>query len=151
MNTVTKLFTEANAARLELVVTKLVKAYNSHRQTILTNYKVSEQEVEIIAYLHEHEQQKMKEVGEHFKIKLSTLTSTIDKLEKNRLVKRRNSKHDRRVIFIRPTAKGQTLLTDLLEASREMAEDGLSGLSSAEYESLIKSLENMVEFLSRVD
>lgn len=127
----------------------MVLALNHRRKSILDHYNVNEMEVEIIHFLNEHEMKKMKEVGEHFNIKLSTLTSTIDKLEKNRLVKRKNSKDDRRVIYIRPTSRGQNLLVDLDESMKSISEFTADGLKEAEFEGLNKGLENMLKFLKQ--
>ena len=149
MNTVSKLFTEPSALRLESALNELVLALNHRRLSILNSYHVGELEVEIIRFLHEHEQKKMKEVGEHFNIKLSTLTSTIDKLEKNKLVKRKNSKEDRRVIYIRPTAKGQNLLTDLVDATRDLAEKMVADLNAADFDSMIRGLDQVLDLLRK--
>ncbi len=147
MSTVNKLFPEPNALRLETIVTDLIFALNHRRLSILNRYKVSEMEVEIIRYLDLHEMQKMKEVGEYFNIKLSTLTSTIDKLEKNRLVKRKNSKEDRRVIYIRPTPKGQNLLNELNAYTREMAEAVTAESKPHDFTALVSGIEKMNSLL----
>ena len=144
MSTANKLFTEPNALRLETIVNDLMIALLHRKVSILNRYNVTELEVKIIRYLDEHEMKKMKEVGEFFNIKLSTLTSTIDKLEKNKLVKRKNSKEDRRVIYIRPTAKGQALLQDVDNYTRDMAEQVTSEAKPHDFTALIGGLEKML-------
>jgi MarR family transcriptional regulator, organic hydroperoxide resistance regulator len=144
MSTVSKLFPEPSALQFEHVLSDLVLAINHKRQSILSHYGVGEMEVQIIRYLNHEEQKKMKEVGEHFQIKLSTLTSTIDKLEKGKLVKRRNSKDDRRVIFIKPTAKGQKLLADLDDVVRSIADQMVRDTNAAEFESMLKGMERVL-------
>lgn len=146
MSTATKTSPESNSTRLEEVLNDIVLAFNQRRQSILRQFNVNEMEVEIISYLDENEMKKMKEVGEHFNIKLSTLTSTIDKLEKNKLVKRKNSKEDRRVIFIRPTKTGQKLLESLTDSTRELANRLSVSLSDADCQTLIGNLGRIVEF-----
>ncbi|MEO0472795.1 MAG: MarR family transcriptional regulator, partial [Bacteroidota bacterium] len=103
-----------------------------------------EMDVDIIRYLLENDQKKMKEVGEYFNIKLSTLTSTIDKLEKNKLVKRKNSKNDRRVIYIKPTAKGQNLVDDLSGSMRNLSEEMIRETKAPEFDSIIKGLDRIL-------
>lgn len=148
MNTVSKLFVEPNAYRLESTLQSLVNSYNQRRQSILDHYDVSEQDVEIIRYLDEEDQKKMKEVGEFFRIKLSTLTSTVDKLEKSKLVKRKNSKEDRRVIYIHPTAKGKNLLSELDEPGKTTAANLISSFNANEVDAILKAMENMIGDLS---
>ena len=144
MSTVSKLFIEPSAFHFEHVLSDVVLAINHKRQSILNQYGVGEMEVQIIRYLNDEDQKKMKEVGEHFQIKLSTLTSTIDKLEKGKLVKRKNSKDDRRVIFIKPTAKGQKLLADLDDVIRSIAESMVRDTNAAEFEAVMKGMERVL-------
>ncbi len=145
MSTVSKLFPEPNAIALENTLNELVLAFNQKRQSLLDHYQVTEMEVDIIAYLQEHEQKKMKEVGEHFNIKLSTLTSTIDKLEKLKLVKRKNSKDDRRVIYIKPTTKGQNLLGDVNSPARSIADSMVREMNKSDFDVVQKSINRMLE------
>lgn len=147
MSIASKLFPDPNALHLENVLNDLVLAFNHQRLSILNSYQVTEMEVDIIQYLSNHEQKKMKEVGEYFNIKLSTLTSTIDKLEKNKLVKRKNSKDDRRVIYIKPTGKGQNLLNDLSQSMTELSEIMSRSLKQHEFDSLLKGLDRILEYL----
>jgi len=149
MNTVSKLFSEPSAIRLERTLKELVLAFNNQRLDILDRYKVGELEVDIIRFLEDHEQKKMKEVGDYFKIKLSTLTSTIDKLEKNKLVKRKSSKEDRRVIYIRPTPKGQNLLNDLLNSTHEVADKVIRDIKGPEYDAAVKVLDRTLDLLKK--
>lgn len=147
MNTVSKLFTEPNAIRLETILNELVIAFNFRRASILNRYNINEMDVEIIRYLTAEDQKKMKEVGEYFNIKLSTLTSTIDKLEKNKLVKRKNSREDRRVIFIKPTARGANLLNELDDTMRSLSETMIRDTSAPEFESMINGLDKILAFI----
>ncbi|GAB4420618.1 MAG: hypothetical protein OHK0039_34440 [Bacteroidia bacterium] len=147
MNAVSKLFSEPNVLHLEELLSDVVNAFNRRRMLVLDQYGVTESDVEIIRYLNEQDQKKMKEVGEVFAIKLSTLTSTVDKLEKLKLVKRRNSKEDRRVIFIKPTTRGQNLLSDLQEITRVVADALVSGSNAQDYDTLKKSLERILSMM----
>ena len=52
---------------------------------------------------------KMKDIGEAFNIKLSTLTSIVDKIERQKFVRRINSKEDRRAVYLDLTPKGKRL------------------------------------------
>ncbi len=147
MNTVSKPFTEPHATRLEFILNELVQAFNFRRQSTLSRFKVNELDVEIIRYLTTEDQKKMKEVGEYFNIKLSTLTSTIDKLEKNKLVKRKNSREDRRVIYIKPTARGANLLNELEDTTRSLSESMIRDTSAPEFESMINGLDRILAYV----
>ena len=143
MTTVSQVFPNPSAVRFEQLLGAVVTGINARRQAILEQYNVSELDIRIITFLHENDEKKMKEVGEFFSIKLSTLTSTIDKLEKNKLVRRKNSKEDRRVIFIQPTNKGQKLLVDLNNVTHALTETLVRETDEAEYATITKALETM--------
>jgi MarR family 2-MHQ and catechol resistance regulon transcriptional repressor len=141
MNTVAKIVSEPSALRLETVLNELIVAFNLRRQAVLQEYNVQESDVEIIRYLSREENKKMKEVGEFFHIKLSTLTSTIDKLEKNKLVKRKSSRDDRRVIYIQVSSRGQSLLQELAEPAQTAAQGCVSQFSAPECDAVARALE----------
>ena len=134
--------------QLEGTLINLVLAFNSQRQSILNKYDVGEAEVSIIDYLSTPEMRKMKEIGEHFQIKLSTLTSTIDKLEKSKLVRRKNSKEDRRVIYIRPTSKGEKMLEELSNYTRELSEKIAHGMDGQSFQAMVHGLNSILPFLN---
>jgi DNA-binding MarR family transcriptional regulator len=148
MNIVTERTIENNAAHLEQLLNELVLAFNNSRLSVLNRYNVSELDVEIIKFLVANENKKMKEVGDNFNIKLSTLTSTIDKLEKGKLVKRKNSKEDRRVIYIQPTAKGERLLADLDDLTRNLAQSMVDQTETSELDPMINGLGQILNFMN---
>lgn len=51
----------------------------------------------------------MKDVSSKFEIKLSTLTSVIDKFERSNLLIRKQTEHDRRVVLLHASKKGKKL------------------------------------------
>ena len=93
--------------RLELSHIALRDVFRKHQRFIKDHFKISEQEMEILQFVALNGPRKMKEIGEAFNIKLSTLTSIIDKIEAQKLVKRVNSRTDRRAVYLDLTAKGK--------------------------------------------
>ncbi|MFN0200774.1 MAG: MarR family winged helix-turn-helix transcriptional regulator [Bacteroidia bacterium] len=110
-----------NSSNLDSLLLQFINKMNARRSSLLEGYGVTESDIAIIRYLNANEVQKMKELGEQFDLKFSTLTSTIDRLERNRLVKRRNSKDDRRVVFVQISQRGQQLLVDVEELYQKLA------------------------------
>lgn len=95
--------------RLESSLIELRDVFRKHQRYIKDNFKISEQEMEILQYVALNGRKKMKEIGESFNIKLSTLTSIIDKIERQKFVKRVNSRTDRRAVYLELTPKGKKL------------------------------------------
>ncbi len=87
---------------------------------IRNKYRISSLEMELIQYVMRNGPQKMKAVAEFFHIKLSTLTSIIDKAEKQRILKRVNSKNDRRVVFLDITKKGKKVFEEYKKYLHDM-------------------------------
>ena len=120
----------SSAERLEQGLYDLNDVYRKHAEYVKAKYKISAQEMEIIQYVILDGKKKMKEIGDYFNIKLSTLTSIIDKIERQKLVKRSNSKEDRRVVYLESTKKGQRLYNDYsryIALVSEMVERSLKG------------------------
>jgi DNA-binding MarR family transcriptional regulator len=112
---------QSDITRLENILIELNYAFRKHRDLIKDKYKISALEMELIKYVILNGPQKMKAISEAFHIKLSTLTSIIDKAEGNRIVRRVNSKKDRRVVFLETTKKGRSVFEEYSQFLRETA------------------------------
>lgn len=87
-------------------------AFRQHQNNIRRKYGISATGMEIIYFVNQLGPQRMKAIGERYFIKFSTLTSLIDKIEDLGLVKRVNSKEDRRSILVQITRKGKKMLAE---------------------------------------
>jgi MarR family 2-MHQ and catechol resistance regulon transcriptional repressor len=109
-------------SNLEKQLLLMRDAFRQHQNEIRKKYKISANEMEIILYINDFGPQRMKSVGEQFKIKFSTLTSLVDKIEGLNLVKRVNSKEDRRSILVTLTKKGKRMLDEYNSQIKSLAE-----------------------------
>lgn len=100
---------DAQLKRLENSLIALRDVFRKHQRFIKENFKISELEMEILQFVALNGRRKMKDIGEAFNIKLSTLTSIVDKIERQKFVKRINSKTDRRAVYLDLTPKGKRL------------------------------------------
>ena len=80
----------------------------------------------------------IKDLRKHLSIPGSTLTSTIDSLERKKLIKRQRNKEDRRQWFLLPTAKGERIYQQIIKAEDEAISPALQGLSESEKTVFIK-------------
>ena len=110
-----------DAKHLEEVLIDINLVFRKHRDLIKEKYKISALEMELIQFVVTHGKQRMKDVAQYFNIKLSTLTSTIDKAEKARILKRINSTEDRRVVYLDTTKKGRDLFEQYDQELRGIA------------------------------
>ena len=88
----------------------------------------------------------MSEVAAELKITTSTLTVSVNKLEKKGYVERLRLSDDRRVVHVRLTKRGQIICMGHLEFHKRMVLETIKGLSNFETETLIQSLEQLRGF-----
>ncbi len=129
--------------RLEKSLRTLSDVYRKHQEYIKAKYKISALEMEIIQLVVLDGRKKMKEIGQYFNVKLSTLTSIIDKIERQKLVKRVNSSTDRRVVYLEVTKKGQRLYENYGLYLSSIAQRMRNSIDEGEFNALVNGLETM--------
>jgi DNA-binding MarR family transcriptional regulator len=129
--------------RLEQSLFQLSEVINRHQEMVQKRFKVSAVEIDILKLLDTEGDKKMKDIGERVKVKLSNLTNIIDRLESQRLVKRINSKTDRRSIFVHISTKGKKLLTDHANFLRELSTRMHSLMKEEQFGILVDGLEKI--------
>ncbi|RMG28538.1 MAG: MarR family transcriptional regulator [Bacteroidetes bacterium] len=133
--------------RLERSFYDLNDVYRKHREYIKTKYRINALEMEIIQLIVLDGKKKMKEIGDYFNIKLSTLTSIIDKIERQKLVKRVNGKHDRRVVYLEVSKKGEKLYADYSRYLHVVSQLMRRSLASEQFDAFVTGLEKMSEIV----
>ncbi|MEO0899296.1 MAG: MarR family transcriptional regulator [Bacteroidota bacterium] len=129
--------------RLEQSLFQLTDVIQKHQEIVQKRFKVSAVEIDILRLLDLEGEKKMKDIGERVRVKLSNLTNIIDRLETQKLVKRVNSKTDRRSIFVHISTKGKKLLNDYSEFLRELSTRMRSAIQEDEFSILVNGLEKI--------
>jgi MarR family transcriptional regulator, 2-MHQ and catechol-resistance regulon repressor len=129
--------------RLEQSLFQLTDVIQKHQEIVQQRFKVSPIEIEILKLLDTEGDRKMKDIGERVRVKLSNLTNIIDRLEENKLVKRVNSKTDRRSIFVHISTKGKKLLNDYSEFLRELSTRMRQAMAEEQFGILVDGLEKI--------
>ncbi|AKV03641.1 Transcriptional regulator, MarR family [Labilithrix luteola] len=80
----------------------------------------------------------LSELSDKIRAQNSTVTGIIDRMEREDLVKRERSKEDRRVVFIRLTAKGRELAREIPVEPMEIFRSALESLSAQEMRDLMR-------------
>ncbi|MFK7971718.1 MAG: MarR family winged helix-turn-helix transcriptional regulator [Bacteroidia bacterium] len=115
------------------------------QEIVLRRFNVSAVEVDILQLLDIDGEKKMKDIGENVHVKLSNLTNIVDRMETQKLVKRVNSKEDRRSIFVHITNKGRDLLNKYNDYLREVSSRMKSAVQDEEFKALISGLEKIAQ------
>ncbi len=82
----------------------------------------------------------LSELSERIRAQNSTVTGIIDRMERENLVTRERSKEDRRVVYIRLTAKGRRLAEEIPVEPMEIFRGALESLTASEVRDLVKIL-----------
>ena len=80
----------------------------------------------------------LSELSERIRAQNSTVTGIIDRMEREGLVTRERSKEDRRVVYIKLTAKGRELARDIPVEPMEIFRSALETLSAQEMRELMR-------------
>ena len=80
----------------------------------------------------------------------SAVTPLVDRLVQQRLVRRQADAADRRVIWVRPTARAAALRDRVLETNRSALAEIVAGIPAADRKQVQVSLQRMLEAAERV-
>jgi len=86
----------------------------------------------------------LSELSEKIRAQNSTVTGIIDRMEREGLVTRERSKEDRRVVYIKLTAKGRDLAQDIPVEPMEIFRGALESLTAQEVKDLVRILLKVV-------
>lgn len=103
----------------------------------------------ILYVLWEHEKLSLSDVGKYTSLAKTTLTSMIDRMEENGLVRRIPDKEDRRQIFVSITEKAKQYRQKYDTISAEMNAIFYEGFTAKEIEHLEKMLERIISNLEK--
>jgi MarR family 2-MHQ and catechol resistance regulon transcriptional repressor len=130
-------------SRLEQSLFQLSDVIRKHQIIVQQRFNVTAVEVDILKLLEAEGDKKMKDIGESVHVKLSNLTNIVDRLEEQKLVKRVNSKEDRRSIFVHVTSKGKKLLDDYASFLRELTTRMQESVQAEQFKVLLEGLEKI--------
>jgi DNA-binding MarR family transcriptional regulator len=90
----------------------------------------------------------MKDISQRTGLALSTLTNIIDKMEKKKLVKRRHSRRDRRMVKIELAASGRRIKARFNELIKSISSSFLEMLSEEDKRNFSTALEKVTQVMS---
>jgi DNA-binding MarR family transcriptional regulator len=97
-----------------------------------------------IKVINDHAPIKVSDLANRLYLHPTTIVGIIDRLEKQKFVKRRRSKDDRRVVWVELTAKGNGLVKSAPEVAQGLLVAGLEELSSDNITDIDRSMRSLV-------
>jgi DNA-binding MarR family transcriptional regulator len=92
----------------------------------------------------------LSELSEKIRAQNSTVTGIIDRMEREGLVTRERSKEDRRVVYIKLTAKGRDLARDIPVEPMEVFKGALESLSAQEMRDLMRIMTKVAKRVKQI-
>jgi len=130
---------------LSITTTKINHLISLHLKKSHTNITLSH--LNVLLFLETHENTQMKDIGEKLGIKPSSATNLVDKLIRACLIERYTNPDDRRVVRVRLTEKGISVLKDINEAIYTLWGKILTKLNENEYKEMLMFAKKMDKIL----
>jgi DNA-binding MarR family transcriptional regulator len=127
---------DRRAADLQGVVQDILKQFQSVNATIANgpHVELHLQELRVVELLGIEGPHMMREIAEHLKVAVNSVTSIADNLEQKGLACRQRSEEDRRVIRIELTEAGQLMYQSLADMNLRLLRSMLGALTEDEQE-----------------
>lgn len=111
------------------------------------NYNLTSRHILIAKYLHENQHKDIfqKDIEEKFCIRRSTVTSVLNLMEKNGMIKRERVDCDARLKKIVLTEKAKNIYTKIVSEIMDMEDMILKGIDEEELKAFYKTLEKIAK------
>lgn len=132
---------------------RIFKAYNQISKSInpaqIIKMELTSSQIKVLISFAEQECFTMTELSKAHSVSVSTMTSMVDRLLLNKLLKRDRDTVDRRVVRVLLTDKGQKVVRHLMEVRRQALQEFLRELNDTEIEQFLDSIEIVARVLSQ--
>ena len=136
-----------------MTIDRIVKAYNLVSQglnpSFLTKMSLTTAQMKVLFLFEDSNKFTMGELSSLYSVSVSTMTSMVDRLFQNGMLKREQDKNDRRIVLVSLTAKGRKVLTKLVDSRREVLGGFLYTLDKDEVERFSRAMNDAAYFLGR--
>jgi MarR family 2-MHQ and catechol resistance regulon transcriptional repressor len=130
---------DRRAVDLQEVVQDILKQFQCVHAAAANgpHVELNMQELRLVEFLGNEGPRMMRELAEHLTVAVNSVTSIVDNLERKRLVRRRRSEEDRRVIRVQLTHPGRETYQSLVEVNLRLFRSMLGALTEDEQESFL--------------
>ena len=122
-----------------------------HGERALNSDLTPSQIKSLFAFEKDDQEYPIGELGRNARVKSSTMTDMIDRLEKDGIAERVRDDGDRRVVKVRLTDKGKKIKRQFSVKMRQGIEDAFAHLSDSEKKILIDHLKGAYQILKRIE
>lgn len=130
---------EQNAAELRGLVADFLQRFREVDAAAANgpHADLSSQELRVVVHLGDVGRTRMKELAEHMLLAVNSVTSLVDKMEAQGLVRRERSTEDRRVVFVELTPTGRAAYVAAVDEKLSLLRLMLGALNADEQETFM--------------
>ena len=103
------------------------------------------QEIQVVSFIDRRREVKMRDISDYLMLGLSNLTAITDKLIAKKMIVRRRSEEDRRVVWVSLTDAGQTVARENHKQKLHLAKKMLATLDSGKQAQLISLMKSITQ------
>ena len=130
---------------MPLMVREFAKREDNH----LTRGKISCPQMVTLDYVSHHERVKMTDIARILSIRTSSASVLVDRLVRQRMLRREHDRNDRRVVWARATARGRKVVSQIVQQKRRSIKAIFGPLTAKERSSYLAVLLKVKARLSR--
>lgn len=112
---------------------------------MLEDYEITPPQFQALLYLVKEENLTIGELSKKMYLACSTITDLVDRMEKNKMVKRVRDQKDRRVVRVSVLSKGHKIIEKVLNARREYLRDILGDLDDEQKAFILEGISVIYE------
>lgn len=131
---------EELSLKLFVVLSRAYRSISDYVTDDMKRYGLNPSEFMVLELLYHKGEQPIQHIGKKVLLASGSMTYVIDKLESKRLLERKSSQQDRRVIFASLTAAGRALMDEIFPQHRAAIEAIFAGLTAEQKNSMIDLL-----------
>ncbi|MGL4741989.1 MAG: MarR family winged helix-turn-helix transcriptional regulator [Sarcina sp.] len=131
---------------------KAKKLYKSYVEKELKEFRLSQIEIEIIAYLNRYSKNNTaKEIVEYLSLSKGMISRTLDSLIAKEIIELQKDKVDKRVLRLKLTDKSEELVRKLEVSNKKFFEGLISNIGEEKLDIFTEVLEDMIENLKDLE
>jgi DNA-binding MarR family transcriptional regulator len=139
---------QINSTIFDLVFNNLNKIFYP-RDIINIDLELSKSEIVLLLQLEKQGELMMSKVSDSLNVPMSTATGIVERLVKSSYVLRDKSENDRRIVVIRLTDKGKSLVSKIHKIALGYIEDICSELEPDEIQMMIKIFYKIIDVVEK--
>ena len=136
------------------ILHQLIHLFKAKEDQQLERTGLSTKELYVIEHIRNENPWRFNDFAENYRIKPSTLTGIVERLEKKGFIKRERDKEDRKAVYLYHTSKGKEIVKKHIEEDQLFFNSMLSALEKEEkkhFINLVKKITDSANFLNETD